>query len=53
MGVSGYFLLLLYFIEIPVLNANSIDADQTPRSVASDLGLHCLPANVRFMGCQA
>ena len=24
------------------LNANSIDPDQTPRSAASDLGLHCL-----------
>ena len=25
------------------LLANSIDPDQTPRSAASDLGLHCLP----------
>ena len=25
------------------LLANSEDPDQTPRSVASDLGLHCLP----------
>ena len=40
-GVSGYFLLLAYFIDIPVLNANSVDPDQTPRSAASDLGLHC------------
>ena len=23
--------------------ANSADLDQTPRTVASDLGLHCLP----------
>ena len=23
--------------------ANDVDADQTPRYVASDLGLHCLP----------
>ena len=29
--------------EIPVLNANYVDPDQTPRSAASDLGLHCLP----------
>ena len=37
-------LLLLCFIEIPVFNANNVDPDQTPRSVAaSDLGLHCLP----------
>ena len=28
---------------MPVINANSIDPDQTPRSAASDLGLHCLP----------
>ena len=26
-----------------VLFANSGDPDQTPRSAASDLGLHCLP----------
>ena len=25
------------------LFANSGDTDQTPRSAASDLGLHCLP----------
>ena len=40
-GVSGKALLLPYFIQIPVLNANSIDPDQTPRSAASDLDLHC------------
>ena len=31
------------FIEMPVVNANSVDPDQTPQSVASDLGQHCLP----------
>ena len=31
------------FIEIPVSNANNVDPDQTPHSVASDLCLHCLP----------
>ena len=43
-GVSGYFLLLSYmhYIEIAVFNLNSVNPDQTPRSVASDLGLHCL-----------
>ena len=41
-GVSGYPLLLPNFNEIPVLNANSVDPDQTPRSAASDLSLHCL-----------
>ena len=40
--VCGLFLLLPCFIEIPVLNANSVYPDQTPRSAASDLGLHCL-----------
>ena len=38
----------LYDVDIPKekkveLFANSADPDQTPRSVASDLGLHCLP----------
>ena len=37
------FLLLTCFIEFLVFNANSVDPDQTPRSAASDLGLHCLP----------
>ena len=36
------FLLLLCFLEIPVLNANSADPYQTPPSAASDLGLHYL-----------
>ena len=35
-----------YFIEIPVIYANSVGPDQTPRSVASDLGLHCLPMSL-------
>ena len=26
-----------------ILLANSVDPDQMPHSVASDLGLHCLP----------
>ena len=34
--------VMTIFIEIPVLNANSIGPDQTPRSVVSNLGLHCL-----------
>ena len=38
--------LLLDFIEFYVLNANSVDPDQTPRSVASDLGLHYLPMSL-------
>ena len=34
------------FIEIPVLNANSVAPDQTPRSAASDLGINCLPVSL-------
>ena len=41
--MSGYLLLLLHFIEIHECNANSVDPDQMLHSVASDLGLHCLP----------
>ena len=32
----------LYF-EYEFLYANTVDPDQTPRSAAVDLGLHCLP----------
>ena len=28
---------------MPLVNANSVDPDQAPRSAASDLGLHYLP----------
>ena len=40
--VSGYFSRLLCFTEIHDFNANIVDLDLTPRSVASDLGLKCL-----------
>ena len=40
--VSGYFILLPCFTDIPVFNANSIDPDQMPQNVASDLLLQCL-----------
>ena len=42
LGVSVLFLVLSFIKEIPVLNANSVDPDQTPHSAASDRGLHCL-----------
>ena len=45
-GVSGWFLVSLCFIEIPVFNANIVDPNQTLRSVASDLGLYCLPMSL-------
>ena len=32
------------------LFANSGDPDQTPHSEASDLGLHCLPITVDYLG---
>ena len=51
-GMYGYFLLFTWFTEIPVLYANSVDPDQTSRSVPSDLDLHCLPL-FAFMGLQA
>ena len=40
--VSAWLLILPCFIEITVLNANSVDPDLMPHFVASDLGLHCL-----------
>ena len=39
-----------FFIEIRVFNANSVDPDQTMRSVPYDLGLRCL--SVIFWGFQ-
>ena len=39
-------LLLSLFVEISELSANSVDPDQTPRSAASDLGIHCLPMSL-------
>ena len=43
---SFYYCLLPCFIENPLINANSVDPDQTPRSAASDLGLRCLPKSL-------
>ena len=34
------------FYRNPVFNANRLDPDQTPCSVASDLGLNCLPMSI-------
>ena len=45
-GVSGWFLLLPYVMIISVLNANSVDPDQTPRSAASDRDLHYLRMSI-------
>ena len=40
---SIYDRAVFFFIEILELNANSEDPDQTPRSAASHLCLHCMP----------
>ena len=45
-GLSGWFYDFHIFSENPILNANSVDPDQTPRSAAFDLGLHCLPMSL-------
>ena len=47
-NIRGVWLVLLLscFKQIPVFNANNVDPDQTPRSAASDLGLHCLPMSL-------
>ena len=42
----GLFLPLSHFVEISELNANCVDPDQTPRSAASDQGLHRLPMSL-------
>ena len=38
--------LSFIIIEILVLNTNTVVLDQTPRSAASDRGLHCLPTSI-------
>ena len=40
------FYCLQVCLQIAGRVANSVGLDQTPRSVASDLGLHCLPMPV-------
>ena len=41
LDISGYE-IYIFREKIAKLFANSGDPDQTPRSAASDLGLHCL-----------
>ena len=40
---AGSILWLLFYFKANILLANSVNPDQTPRYVASDLGLHCPP----------
>ena len=42
LGVSGLF-CYFYSMFDRIRLANNVDSDLTPRYVASDLGLHCLP----------
>ena len=42
----------LFYLWQKFLLANSADPDQTPRSAASDLGLHCLPRLKKKKGRQ-
>ena len=46
------YLFYFHFIlmEIPVIK-QSVYPDQTPRSVASDLSLQCLPRSIRWSLC--
>ena len=41
-GTRSILSLLFYFCW-KILLANTVDSDQMPHYVASDLGLHCLP----------
>ena len=48
--VGSILSLLFQFLQkVPL--ANTVDPDQTPHNVASDLGLHCLPMTL-FTGFQ-
>ena len=39
----------MHFIQIPLVNANSVDPNQMPCSVASILVLHCLPVTLLWV----
>ena len=45
-NIKGVWFLLPCFTAIPILTANIADPDQTPRSVASDLGVQCSPMSL-------
>ena len=47
LGVSDLF---CRFYSLFILIANNVDPDYTPRYVASDLGLQCLPMIIGFIG---
>ena len=39
-------LMITIFVEFLVFNSKSVEPNQTPRSAASDLYLHCLPMSL-------
>ena len=49
-GCLVRFLLSPCFTDVLVFNVNNVDTDRTPRSAASELGLHCLQM---FLLCDA
>ena len=49
-NLRGVWYIFIICIEMSLFNANSVDPDQMPHYVASDLGLHCLPKS--FYGTQ-
>ena len=46
LGTYGYDIYIFLEKKMVKLFANSGEPDQTPRSAASDLGLHCLPVTL-------
>ena len=44
--MPGLFYRLYSIFLRKILLANTVDPDQTPHYVASDLGLHCLPISL-------
>ena len=50
--IGGVWLVfnITMFSGVSELNATSVDPYQTPRSVASDLGLHCFPVSLGLYG---
>ena len=45
LGMSGYG-VKIFLEKMAKVSANSFEPDQTPRSVSSDLIVHCLPINL-------
>ena len=50
--VNGSILSFLLYFWWKILLANTVDPDQTPHHVASDMDLDCLPIHDSFTGFQ-